>query len=1413
MPSKRARSRSDDDAKGENISKMVKQGEPEMVAPVETESNDPAAAKKAKQARLKAWREAKAKAAAKSESEASNATGNVAVLDGSNGSTNSRILSAGEATANRATLGTSSQHLPPPMPPAPAPPAHSAPPRASSFSNAPTGRTVPPPPAPVPIAPKGPVKLAFGGRKGPQKQKARKIISTLAIQDEEDSEKKPQTAAMQELLLQNESERAEQSARDKDEINKRNNGSKGKRRSRFGSDKDKAEPAPNPNPNPAAGLAAPASGAVAEPVTSSSASRSVDNNPSTRAVAAAPAVSTTQNQEFSSSSGSGSGSPRGGVTGGGAAAIEDDDASVLTVDPLDAFMHSLHGIKTGDEDTEVESGGEDGSTQEMDIDGFLGGGSGSSSSSSSSGAGGVSKLQAARVAAAARSAVAATQGTKGEDEPEGQESTAAGGAGAGAGGVDKRGYNPYGSNFITAEMLADNNGWESDANTTISFASVVSSSGRAFARRGGVGVVSGKIGAGGGGGAGEAEGASTTTALVGGASGKRSLLKRASSGGSSGSSSGESEESLEMERKVGGSGDSGDEDDDAKQEEDRKLFMESLRAARRQQELGGGPGKAAPSSVTAVTTMTAAVGLLNDPSPSSSSTSASAARKSTEKKTGSGSSSSAFGGSDSHTPADLAVEGEIMYSGDGDLEEEGGSEARFKKSALELLEEKARGKVVTPIDHTIVQYSAFRKNLFILPRSLARLSDAEIVACREDLQIKVRGQGCPPPVESWEQCGLSERTLTVLANQKITTPFPVQKQAIPAIMAGRDVIAVAKTGSGKTLAFLLPLLRHVLDQPPLAPGDGPIALVMAPARELAFQINSEAKRFAKSLGLGVACIYGGAGVVDQIADLKRGSEIVVCTPGRFIELLCMQAGKLLSLKRVTMVVMDEADRMFDMGFEPQIQMILQNVRPDRQTVLFSATFPKQIERLAKGVLKFPLEIIVGERSSVNKDIRQIVEVREEADKFMRLLQLLGIWYDRGSTLVFVDKQEKCDQLFHELLKSGYPSLSLHGGMDQVDRDHTLHEFKTGVKKVMVATSVAGRGLDCPEVACVINYSSPNHLEDYVHRVGRTGRAGRKGTAYTFLVPCSGGSLGDAQLAPLLVKQLQRAGQPIPEELTALCTEFKERVARGEAKFAAAGGGFVGTKGFKFDETEISEQQRQQQQQKKSYEIEQGMVAAPDAFEDEEEGAASSSAAAVGAGGAEGSSATATAVAAAAAVNNPTATATTAIADVASSSAATDATVRARLLLAGILSQPAASTAGETKSKFHFTDEFVINDYPPNVRRRVTVRASLDEVCDLTGVNIIAKGQFISPARRAEIEREKDSRDAPLMNSGVGKDAKKAFQKLLQKQKEDEKGLYLLIEGPTEMGVKKARHELSRLLEEETMRQGSGISGMGRYSVL
>eukprot|EP01043_Picozoa_sp_COSAG02_P050997 COSAG02_NODE_5310_length_4449_cov_5.367586_1_plen_259_part_10 len=259
----------------------------------------------------------------------------------------------------------------------------------------------------------------------------------------------------------------------------------------------------------------------------------------------------------------------------------------------------------------------------------------------------------------------------------------------------------------------------------------------------------------------------------------------------------------------------------------------------------------------------------------------------------------------------------------------------------------------------------------------------------------------------------------MIDKHKWAAPLAVQAQCLPIIMSGRDCIGIAKTGSGKTLAFVVPMLRHVKDQPDLEEMDGPLALIMAPTRELAIQLFNVVKLFTKTLELRAACVYGGAGVAEQIGMLKFGVHVIVCTPGRMIDLLCANSGRVTNLRRVTYVCLDEADRMFDMGFEPQIMKILANTRPDRQTVLFSATFPPQVEALAKKVLERPVEITVGGRSAVNNDVKQVIEVRSEESKMHRLLQLLGVWYEKGHCLVFVDKQDTCDEMFSDLLRAGY----------------------------------------------------------------------------------------------------------------------------------------------------------------------------------------------------------------------------------------------------------------------------------------------------------------------------------------------------------------------------------------------------------
>ena len=473
----------------------------------------------------------------------------------------------------------------------------------------------------------------------------------------------------------------------------------------------------------------------------------------------------------------------------------------------------------------------------------------------------------------------------------------------------------------------------------------------------------------------------------------------------------------------------------------------------------------------------------------------------------------------------------------------------------------SKGDRLSVIDHSTIDYPPFRRNFYIEVPELAKLTPPEVEELKLSLDgIKTRGKDVPKPIKNWNQAGLSSRVLDILKRAGFEAPLSIQSQALPVIMSGRDCISIAKTGSGKTLAFVLPMLRHIKDQRPLANGDGPIAMVLAPTRELVVQIGREIKRLAKVVNISCTCVFGGSGVANQISELKKGTEIVVCTPGRMIDILVTGTGRITNLQRVTYLVMDEADRMFDMGFEPQIMRIVNNIRPDRQTVMFSATFPRTVEIAARKVLHNPVEILVGGRSVVNKDITQIIEIRQEGERFLRLLEVLGEWYEKGKVLVFVSSQDRCDTLFRDLLRSGYPCLSLHGGKDQSDRQSTIADFKSNVCNILVATSIAARGLDVKELVLVVNYDPPNHIEDYVHRVGRTGRAGNKGTAITFIAAEN----DEDQYAPDLVRALKESGAPIPDDLKKMAVEFEVKRQAGTVK--AHGSGFGGS-GYKFDKAE------------------------------------------------------------------------------------------------------------------------------------------------------------------------------------------------------------------------------------------------------
>eukprot|EP00930_Biecheleria_cincta_P055169 TRINITY_DN4151_c0_g1_i1.p1 TRINITY_DN4151_c0_g1~~TRINITY_DN4151_c0_g1_i1.p1 ORF type:complete len:1282 (+),score=365.70 TRINITY_DN4151_c0_g1_i1:151-3996(+) len=515
-------------------------------------------------------------------------------------------------------------------------------------------------------------------------------------------------------------------------------------------------------------------------------------------------------------------------------------------------------------------------------------------------------------------------------------------------------------------------------------------------------------------------------------------------------------------------------------------------------------------------------------------------------------------------------DGEWMDS-DPDRSEESSEEPT--ESYFDLVKRFTTKKTLPAVEHDKIEYKPFRKNLYIQVKEITIMKDHEVENLRRTHgDITVRGKRCPHPITSFLQCGLPDRIMKILEKRDYESPFPVQMQAIPALMCGRDLIGVAQTGSGKTLAYLLPVIRHILDQPKLGNGDGPVAFVVAPTRELALQIQREASVFCKAVNLTSVCAYGGGPMGEQLSALKKGAELLVGTPGRLIDVLTISGGKITNLRRVTFLVLDEADRMFDMGFEPQIGMFLQSTRPDKQVAMFSATLPAHVEALARTVLKKPLEITVGERNTAATNVVQFVEVLDESQKFYRLLQLLGEWHEHGAIIIFVHKQQDVDEMFTELLKYGYPPLALHGGQDQQDRDFTLQDFKDGVSNILIATSVAARGIDVKNVILVVNFKVPDHLEDYIHRIGRTGRAGKAGYAYTFIQP------DEASHAQDMVDALRQCNQEVPLKLKALAEEHQTAINKGEAEKRKRWGGFGG-KGFKYDNTEKSRQQKDRQSAK------------------------------------------------------------------------------------------------------------------------------------------------------------------------------------------------------------------------------------------
>lgn len=428
---------------------------------------------------------------------------------------------------------------------------------------------------------------------------------------------------------------------------------------------------------------------------------------------------------------------------------------------------------------------------------------------------------------------------------------------------------------------------------------------------------------------------------------------------------------------------------------------------------------------------------------------------------------------------------------------------------------------------------------------------------------------------SWDGTGLSDAVLEHLSSEGYKEPFAVQALAVPVLMSGRDLILSAKTGSGKTLGYVLPLVRHCIQQPRCGQGEGPIGLVLVPTQELAAQVFSVLDKLCKAAKLRTCTAYGCTSLTENIKLVKAGCDAMVATPGRILDLLTINHCTTLRLNRVSFVVVDEADRLFDSGFKEHVEAFLRNIRPDRQLAMVSATLPRELKRAMLAHMHDPIEISVGGRPTPASNVEQqfyffeeeVYEIHMEEEsqvespRLLKLLQILGeeccergrknsstkdrnipgsrvegTAGNQGLILIFTQRKEEVDELMAKLTTLGYDRCiaTLYSGMDPVDRQFALENFNSENQFILIATAVAERGLDIPQLELVINYALPDHVEAYVHRIGRTGRAGKKGRAISFFRHGL-----DDDLAPELADALERSGQPVPEALYETSARVRE----------------------------------------------------------------------------------------------------------------------------------------------------------------------------------------------------------------------------------------------------------------------------------
>ncbi|XP_064604084.1 probable ATP-dependent RNA helicase DDX41 isoform X2 [Liolophura sinensis] len=465
---------------------------------------------------------------------------------------------------------------------------------------------------------------------------------------------------------------------------------------------------------------------------------------------------------------------------------------------------------------------------------------------------------------------------------------------------------------------------------------------------------------------------------------------------------------------------------------------------------------------------------------------------------------------------------------------------KLLKEEEKILENVAQKKALMGVAELAkgIQYEDPIKTGWRPPDYISEMSEGRHERVRKKWHILVEGDEIPPPIKTFREMRFPKPILNGLKRKNIVRPTPIQIQGLPTVLSGRDMIGIAFTGSGKTLVFTLPLIMFCLEQEkrlPFLKNEGPYGLILCPSRELARQTFDIIKFYCKYLedegfpSLRIALCIGGVAVKDQIDVIRRGVHIMVATPGRLMDMLDK---KMVTLDVCRYLVMDEADRMIDLGFEEDVRTIFSFFKGQRQTLLFSATMPKKIQNFARSALVKPVTVNVGRAGAASLDVIQEVEYVKQEAKIVYLLECLQ--KTAPPVLIFAEKKQDVDAIHEYLLLKGVEAVAIHGGKDQEERSRGVEQFRAKEKDVLVATDVASKGLDFPDIQHVINYDMPDDIENYVHRIGRTGRCGKTGVATTFI-----NKTVDESILLDLKHLLREAKQNIPPFLATLQSESEK----------------------------------------------------------------------------------------------------------------------------------------------------------------------------------------------------------------------------------------------------------------------------------